>query len=134
MFGIDDAATAVSGLLGKVIDKIFPDPNDAAKAKAALAAAEFEPDLQQIKVNMQEAASTSVFVAGWRPFIGWVCGGAFAYKFIVQPFMLFFVTLFGWNVPLATLPVLDWQELGGVLFGMLGLGYLRTREKIKGAA
>ena len=129
-FGIDDAVAGVSKLLDHAIEKIFPDPLQAAQAKALVAQQDFAPLLEQIKVNVIEAASTSVFVSGWRPFIGWVCGAAFAYKFLIQPFMLFFVTLFGWDVPLNKLPNLDWTELSAVLFGMLGLGYLRTNEKL----
>ncbi len=130
MFGIDDAIGGVAGLVGKVIDKLFPDPAEAAKAKAIVAQMDLQADLEQIKVNAAEAASDGNFKGGWRPFIGWVCGVAFAYKFIIQPFMLFFVTLFGWHVPLQSLPILDWTELSAVLFGMLGLGYFRTREKL----
>ena len=130
MFGIDDAIGGVAGLVGKVIDKLFPDPAEAAKAKAIVAQMDLQADLEQIKVNAAEAASDGNFKGGWRPFIGWVCGVAFAYKFIIQPFMLFFVTLFGWHVSLQSLPILDWTELSAVLFGMLGLGYFRTREKL----
>lgn len=130
MFGIDDAIGGVAGLVGKIVDKLFPDPAEAAKAKAVIAQMDLQADLEQIKVNAVEAASDGIFKGGWRPFVGWVCGVAFAYKFIIQPFMLFFVTLFGWHVPLQSLPILDWTELSAVLFGMLGLGYYRTREKL----
>lgn len=83
----------------------------------------------QIEVNKQEAASQSAFVAGWRPFIGWVCGGAFAWTFVLQPFMAFFLAVFGKHL---TLPSLDLSNLMPVLLGMLGLGAMRTYEKVQG--
>ena len=69
--------------------------------------------------------------SGWRPFIGWVCGSAFAYKFIVQPFLLFLVALGGLDFDISILPVLQWQELSAVLFGMLGLGGMRSFDRVK---
>lgn len=120
----------VTNLIGKVIDKVFPDPKQAAEAKALLLSMDLSSDIEQIKVNIEEAKSESLFKSGWRPFVGWVCGVAFAYKFIIMPFLMFLITLVGWHVPLNSLPVLDWTELSAVLFGMLGLGYYRTREKM----
>jgi len=128
-FGIDDAIAGVSTLFGKVIDKVFPDPQQAAQAKATLAQIDLQPDMEQIKINLVEAASSHPFVAGWRPFIGWVCGAAFAYKFILQPFLVFAVLQWNPHFPTASLPNLDWTELSAVLFGMLGLSYHRTQEK-----
>lgn len=131
MFGFDDAAGAIAGTIGKVIDKVFPDPMQAAQAKALLEAQEFAPLLEQIKINLQEAASTNPFVAGWRPFIGWVCGTAFAYKFVGQPLLIFILLNFNPDYPVHLLPQLDWTELSTVLFGLLGLSYHRTQEKTK---
>jgi hypothetical protein len=86
--------------------------------------------LAQIEVNKAEAASGSIFKGGWRPFIGWVCGIAFAYHFVLQPLILFAVTAAGVEIP--TLPEFDMSSLMTVLMGMLGLGGLRTFEKQKG--
>jgi hypothetical protein len=127
---------AVSALL----DKIIPDPEARDKAKIELLKAEREAELEglrlalsadqmQAEINKVEAASTSVFVSGWRPFIGWICGIAFAYHFIVQPFMLFMYSLNGQTI---TLPVFNMEALNTVLMGMLGLGVMRSVEKIKG--
>jgi hypothetical protein len=79
----------------------------------------------QTKINEIEAGHRTVFVAGWRPFIGWVCGIALAYNFIIRD-------LFIWIIkPVDIPPALQMEHLMTVLLGMLGLGGLRTFEKIK---
>ena len=88
-----------------------------------------EAMLAQVEVNKAEAASGSVFKGGWRPFIGWVCGAAFAYHFVLQPFILFGVAVAGVSIP--ELPSFDMGSLMTVMMGMLGLGGLRSVEKIK---
>ena len=129
--------------IGKgLIDRLFPDPAAAQAAKielfkmqqnGELAQLASDTDLAkaQIGVNAVEAANGNVFVAGWRPFIGWTCGAAFAYKFVLAPAMLFALTAYGHPIEL---PVLDISDLLPVLLGMLGLGALRTIEKVKGVA
>ena len=128
ILGVGDG---IAGLLGTVIDKIFPDPAKAAQAKALLADKEFAPLLAQIQVNLIEAANANIFVSGWRPYIGWVCGSAFAYQFVIQPFLVFGILIFIPSFPTNSLPRLDWTELGIVLFGMLGLSRNRTQEKLE---
>lgn len=86
--------------------------------------------LAQIDVNKAEAASGSSFKGGWRPFIGWTCATAFAYHFVVQPFLVFAFTVYG--IELKGLPAFDMESLMTVMLGMLGLGGLRTFEKHKG--
>ena len=86
--------------------------------------------LAQIEVNKAEAASGSVFKGGWRPFIGWVCGVAFAYHFVIQPFIVFVVAAAGITIP--DLPSFDMGSLMTVMMGMLGLGGLRSYEKKQG--
>jgi hypothetical protein len=86
----------------------------------------------QIEINKAEAASGSIFKGGWRPFIGWVCGAAFAYHFILQPIIVFGVAVAGVTLP--ELPEFDMGTLMPVLMGMLGLGGLRTVEKLQGRA
>lgn len=124
----------------KLIDRVWPDPTEAAKAKLELFKAEKAGELAELSavwdnaraqtaVNQVEAAHESVFVAGWRPFIGWVCGIALTYKFIVLPTMFFFAALFGHKLEV---PTLDFTEMLTVLFGMLGLGAMRSYEKGKG--
>tara|TARA_B110000908_G_scaffold170201_1_gene229070 strand:- start:65 stop:460 length:396 start_codon:yes stop_codon:yes gene_type:complete len=83
----------------------------------------------QLEINKAEAASGSLFKGGWRPFIGWVCGVAFAYHFVIQPFIIFGVSAAGVEIP--ELPEFDMSSLMTVMMGMLGLGGLRTFEKTK---
>jgi Holin of 3TMs, for gene-transfer release len=127
--------------VGEVVDKVLdkalsfiPDPEQRAKALQAVREMDLRADLAQLEVNRAEAASPSLFVAGWRPFVGWVCGAAFAYKFVVQPFLCWGMLIFLPDYPVAKLPPLDWAELSAVLGGLLGLGYYRTREKEAGVA
>ena len=89
-----------------------------------------EAMLAQVEVNKAEAESGSVFKGGWRPFIGWVCGAAFAYHFVLQPFILFGVAVAGVAIP--ELPTFDMGSLMTVMMGMLGLGGLRSYEKKQG--
>ena len=76
--------------------------------------------MSQIKVNQEEAKSGSIFIGGWRPFVGWTCGIALMYHFILQPCIIFFATMFGAELP--PLPAFDMGSLMTVLMGMLGLG------------
>jgi len=129
----------------KLLDRILPDRAQADAAKLQLLQLQQTGELETLKVesglasaqasvNQAEAGSSSLFVAGWRPFVGWVCGAALAYSFIVQPFIQFLVVLFKVNFDYKLLPILDWGMLGQLLFGMLGLAGMRSWEKIKGVS
>lgn len=85
----------------------------------------------QLQANVEEAKHESLFVAGWRPFIGWICGAAFALHFLAIPIALWGRVYFGWSLP-TSVPVFDMNTLLTVLLGMLGLGGMRTFEKMKG--
>ena len=126
----------------KVIDRLWPDPaaRDAAKLKLlemqqtgelAQLAAETELAKGQLAINAEEAKSASIFVAGWRPAVGWCCAAAFAYHFIFQPLLVFIMAAMGHVV---ALPAFDMSALNTVLFGMLGLGGLRSFDKMKGTS
>lgn len=123
--------------LSKVLDKVFPDPNARRQAELQILELVQEGELAQMQVNANEASSEHVFVAGWRPFVGWVCGFALAYKYVLQPFLVFMnnVAAVHFSGPIfdpALLPTLDTGEMMTVLLGMLGLGGLRTFEKYTG--
>ena len=127
----------VYSLIGPVtgnLDKVIEDKDQKAKLAHELATMadklSHEQQLAQIEVNKAEAASGSLFKGGWRPFIGWVCGIAFCYHFVVQPIIIFVVALVGVNIP--DLPNFNMNTLLTVLGGMLGIGGLRTYEKQKG--
>ena len=85
--------------------------------------------LGQIGINKEEAKHSSIFVAGWRPFIGWVCGSALVFNFIISPLLLWFCLIAKFDIP--TPPALDTQSLITLLLGLLGLGGMRTYEKLK---
>ena len=126
-----DPITAALDIGGKIIDKIWPDPAQRDQAKIALLNLQQSGELAQIAVNHEEAKSSSVFVAGWRPAIGWVCGLACSWNWIGLPIAKFILLLNGHEVQLAPA---DLSEMMPVLMGMLGLGSLRTLEKINGVA
>ncbi len=120
----------VTGLLDKVVED--KDAKNALAHEIATLAEKqaHQAALAQVEVNKAEAQHKSVFVAGWRPFIGWTCGIALAYHFVIAPLILFGVGIVGAEIP--ALPAFDMDSLMTVLLGMLGLGGLRTYEKQKG--
>lgn len=126
--------------ISKLLDRIIPDPAARDQAKLELVKEQNAQALQELQlaaqgdanqadINKIEASHASLFVSGWRPMIGWVCGVAFAYHFVLQPFLAFLMASAGHRVEL---PQFNMEALSTVLMGMLGLGSLRTIEKIKG--
>ena len=130
-----DPVSALLDIGGKVIDRLWPDPVAAASAKLELVKMQQSGELQiiagQLDINKEEAKSSSVFVSGWRPFIGWVCGAACAWNWIGLKIVLFAAELYGKPLHISSA---DISEMMPVLMGMLGLGGLRTFEKIQGVA
>lgn len=131
-----DPVTASIGLVDTFIGKFVKDKDLAEKLKAEAHSEAFQGEISlslgQIEVNKVEAASQSLFVAGWRPFIGWVCGVGLAYTFILSPFIRF-IAIIAMDAP-PEFPKLDTSDLNTILLGMLGLGGLRTFEKVKGVS
>jgi hypothetical protein len=121
-------AESVIGVAGTVLNKFVVDKDLKAKLEHELKTAFHSANLAQIEINKQEAAHKSLFVAGWRPFVGWVCGFALAYHFIVSPILTFILTISGVT---QELPTFDFSQLSTILMGMLGLGGLRSYEKMK---
>ena len=138
---MSELLAAILGIAGKVLDKVMPDP--AAKAAAQfqllqlaqageLAHLESETKslLGQLDINRADAQSGDHFQSRWRPFIGWVCGSALAYEYLAQPMLAWASGWFHMGGP----PMLQLQDLLAILTGMLGLGGLRTAEKLSGKA
>ena len=115
--------------VSEILDKFVADKDLKLKLQHELSQELHKANIAQLKVNKVEAAHRNVFVAGWRPFTGWVCASALAYHFILEPIIVFGLALY--NIQL-TLPQFDMGSLLTVLMGMLGLGGLRTFEKSKG--
>lgn len=125
---------ALIGPVSSLLDKFIEDKDQKARLAHEIATmAEkhaHEANMAQVSVNQAEAQHRSTFVAGWRPFIGWVCGIALAYHFVLSPIIVFGIAISGVTVP--ELPSFDMNSLMTVLMGMLGLGGLRTYEKSRG--
>ena len=121
--------------LTEVLDRVVPDQAAAAKAKLEMEAKLLEAATaqasQQAEINKTEAQHSSIFVAGWRPYIGWVCGMAIAWAFLVAPMLSWLLPVIG---VVAVVPPLQTEFLLELVFAMLGLGGLRTFEKLKGVA
>jgi holin (3TMs family) len=121
----------VSDGVAKIVGLFKKNPAMAAQMEDKEAERELQRDLQQILLNMAETAQ-GLFKGGWRPFVGWVCGFAFAYNFVLQPFLIFVFTMAGYGAEVAQLPELQMFEIMGVLGGMLGLSINRSGDKRAG--
>jgi hypothetical protein len=127
--------TALLPALGTLIDRLIPDRAAAEKAKAEmeqqLVTAANQAALAQVEVNKIEAAHSSVFVAGWRPSIGWVCAAGLAWAFVLAPITSWALVVLGIR---AELPAIHTDYLLELVLAMLGIGGLRTFEKLRGVA
>lgn len=122
------------GPVGDILDKVVEDKDQKARLAHEIAtmAERHAQELArgQIEINKEEARSRNIFIAGWRPFVGWTCGLALFWHFLGLPVTLFITGWFDLQHP--PLPEFDMESLMTVLLGMLGLGGLRTFEKFKG--
>jgi len=123
MLGFEPAKTveAVASGLGE----LFTSDDERLTHKEVMERIKQRPELAQVELNKIEAAHRSIFVAGWRPFIGWVCGVALAENFILFPILKLFIE---------QVPAMDTESLMKLVIAMLGLGGLRTYEKLKGVS
>jgi hypothetical protein len=125
-----DPISAILNIGNTLINKLFPDPAEAAKAQLALLKMQQDGELAaisgQMEINKIEAASKSVFVAGWRPFCGWVGGAGLAYAAIVEPLLRLMASLYGYA---GDFPAIDTTITMQILFGLLGLGAMRSYDK-----
>jgi hypothetical protein len=125
----------IGSALGPLLDKI-PDVNERRRleheAEQRLLEATTGLVQAQIAVNMKEAEHSSIFVAGWRPAIGWICGAGLAWEFVIRQFVVWVAFLNG--VDVSDPPVLDTGTLMTLLLGMLGIAGMRTYEKQIGCA
>jgi hypothetical protein len=118
------AINALIGPVSAILDKVIPDKDLREKLSHEIATMADRQMSAQIEVNKVEAAHKSLFVAGWRPAIGWICGFALLYSTIVSPILGIWLEV----------PEVDTSLLTTVLMGMLGLGAMRTFEKTKGVS
>lgn len=122
-------------MLSEILDRVIPDKAEAAKARLEMETKLLEAATaqagQQAAINQVEASSSSIFVAGWRPFIGWVCGAGLAWAFIAAPLASWLLIVLEVK---QTVPRIEIEYLLEMVVAMLGLGGLRTFEKLKGVA
>lgn len=123
-----DPVTAGIDLVTSVVNKFFPDKSAQEQAQLAAALTIIQG---QLDINKVEAGNASVFTSGWRPFIGWVCGSGCAWNWVLRPALNFGLAAAGHPIDI---PAAELGEMMPLLLGMLGLGGLRTVEKIKGVA
>ena len=125
---------ALIGPIAGLLDKFIPDADTKNKLAHEIStmAERHAQELAkgQLEINKVEAQHRSMFVAGWRPFLGWCLSFALAWHFIFAPFIIFVCAFAGMDIP--DLPFFDMESLMTVLLGMLGLGGLRSFEKAKG--
>ena len=143
-----DPVTAIFGVAEKVLERVWPDPAQKADALQKMAELKQSGELSflnadialmsgQIETNKLEAQHGGMFKGGWRPFVGWVCGVALAYKFVAMPAIVSAVQIIAFYsgaervFPVHMLPVIEWPALSVILMGMLGLGTMRSYEKRK---
>ena len=119
------------GPVSDIVGKLVPDKDLQAKLNHELKTELHKANMAQIEINKIEAGHRSLFVAGWRPFVGWTCGIAMLYHFLLQPIIVFGLSAAGLSFDL---PTFDMGSLMTVLMGMLGLGGLRSFEKYKHVA
>lgn len=129
----------IAGPVLDIVNKLIPDPVAKAQAQMQLMQlqqneqfkeldAQLALSAQQTDTNKVEATNASIFVAGWRPFVGWVCGSGLAYQYLFDPMFSWVAAINHWPIP----PSLDMSTLITMLGGMLGFGAMRTYEKING--
>jgi len=127
-----DPITAALDIGGKLIDRLLPDKSANDAAKAALVQMQLNGELAQIQgqiqTNIAEAANAHVFVSGWRPYIGWICGTGLGYEFLLRPILTFTAGLLHSAV---VAPNIDMGDLIILLTGMLGFGAMRSFDKAK---
>lgn len=131
-----DPISAALDIGGKLIDRLWPDPTQAAAAKLELLKMQQEGDLAvmvaQTDINKIEAGSTNLFVSGWRPFVGWCCGAAFLYAAILEPLARFIAKVFFTYG--GEFPIIDTTLTMQILLGLLGMAGLRSWDKKNGVA
>ncbi len=119
------------GSVGKIVDELHTSEEEKAQAKIKLQELDNQLKTKQMDINKVEAGHRSIFIAGWRPALGWISALSVGYVYLFQPFIVMGLKIAGSDVEL---PSLDLSQLMPLILGMLGLGGLRTIEKAKGVA
>lgn len=131
-FNLSDVGGILTSAREAITGEKIVDPVAIAQIDLKLQALENALTSGQMEINKTEAEHPNVFVAGWRPFIGWVGGGAFAYQFLLHPLIAWGWVAYGMPIETAP-PVVDSAALYPVILGMLGIGGMRSFDKMKGS-
>ncbi len=126
-FGGADAAKPIEAV-GGVLDSLFTSDEEKLDKQAVLERLRQKPDELQAAINSVEATHRSTFVAGWRPATGWVCVIALLYNYVIRDLIAWGINIVDASIPMP--PALQMEHLLTILMGMLGLGAMRTVEKI----
>ena len=129
---VGGAAASPIEAIGKVIDEVHTSTEEKDAARIVMERLRQQPAKLQAAINAIEAQHRSVFVAGWRPFVGWVCGWALAYLWLLRSIFSDLIVAFG-GPPLPALEITI-TDVVALLGPLLGLGTLRTTEKLQGRA
>lgn len=130
LFSVGGGESPISAV-GNALDKLFTSDEERAQAAAVMEKLQQQPHILQAEINKLEAQHRSIFVAGWRPWIGWVCGSSFAYVWICRPVIADIAALFGKHPEFVAIDTASMMQL---VIALLGLGGLRTFEKFGGKA
>ena len=117
--------------IGNIVDEVFTSEDERNQAKISIQKIEARLKEKQMDINAVEAGHRSIFIAGWRPALGWISALSVGYVYLFQPFIVMGLKIAGSDVEL---PTLDLSQLMPLILGMLGLGGLRTFEKAKGVS
>lgn len=124
--------------VGKVADDLITSDEERARAELDAYQAETSRMNGQVEINKVEAGHESIFVSGWRPAVGWTGVAAMAYQFVLYPFLVWGWSVMqasGWiSLSLNAPPMLDTDALWVILSGILGIGTMRSVDKIKGVS
>lgn len=131
IFGVGEAVSAITAI-GNVVDELWTSEDEKLTHQEVLTRLAQQPHLAQVELNKVEAQHRSVFVAGWRPAIGWVCAAGIAYHFLVHP-LIMWIFIITWP-ELTPPPGIEFAPLMTLVLSLLGLGSLRTVEKSQGKA
>lgn len=140
---MDPISDSVIGLGAKLIDTVagfIPNPEEKLKAQLAMQAqiqtAALQAAQSQLEIDSKEAESPSMFVAGWRPAVGWICGFGLAWQYVLMPISAYVINIVAtfWHKAIPPLPALDNSTLYPLLMALLGLGGMHAYERVQGVA
>lgn len=130
MLNIINAISSPISAVGKILDDLFTSDDEKLNKQEIMARINQAPQIAQTEINKIEAQHRSIFVSGWRPFIGWVCGLNLLYLVCIRDWIVWFIAVL--DLDISVPPPVGVEMTNELVFALLGLGGLRTYEKLKG--